>query len=53
MCKEDKPVCLEVDYKDMGYVLQCADTDYYQGAVEDCEKFGCEVSLCTTPLCNA
>ena len=53
VCTEEDPVCLEVDYKDMGYVLQCADMDYYHGAVEDCEEFDCEVSLCTTSLCNA
>ncbi|KAL9984281.1 hypothetical protein ACROYT_G006556 [Oculina patagonica] len=51
VCKQESPVCMTAT--GMGYILQCADMEYYNQSKKDCEDFDCEVSYCTESLCNA
>ena len=54
VCKVKNPICMELmTLTGMGYVLQCADMDYYKASNQYCHRSNeCMVAYCTESLCN-
>ena len=50
-CKVKNPICMTL--AGMGYVLQCADMEYYKASKQYCDRSNeCMVTYCTETLCN-